>query len=288
VDGKLYLFGGYTNDDLDRTSRVDVYDPVANKWAANVARMPAAVAHLQTAVDGHDVYLAGGVIADRNGGTSDATFTLTSAVWRYNTDTNEFTAMPPLPKVAAMGGMVLVGRELHYVAGAKENGLSQRGDHWVLNLDAAAGGWQTAAALPTARKRFASAAIDGKIYVIGGHTGDYSGRTYLSTVHVFDPAAGTWTKVASLPGGHSHFHNAADVYEGRIIVAGGKTDDEAASNDVLVYDPGTNKWSTLTNLPSGRSSGPLRVLNGTLVYTTGSSGGGSFESTTWRGTFVTT
>src|SRR4051794_41750444 len=59
----------------------------------------------------------------------------------------------------------------------------------------------------------------------------FRSRQYQSSVHVFDPSTGIWTKVASLPSGHSHFHNAIDVYNDRIIVAGGKTADEAASKD---------------------------------------------------------
>jgi kelch-like protein 18 len=120
--------------------------------------------------------------------------------------------------------------------------------------------------------------------VIGGHVGDYDRRAFVTTVQVYDPATNAWTRIGSLPDARSHVHNAAAVYDGRIVLAGGKTDDEAAANEVLLYTPSTNKWTTLQSLPDGRNSGVLGLLDGKLVYATGSSGGGDFEAGTYRGT----
>jgi N-acetylneuraminic acid mutarotase len=131
----------------------------------------------------------------------------------------------------------------------------------------------------------AVAEVGGKIYAIGGHVGDFGRRAFVTTVQSYDPATDKWTQRAPLAEGASHFHNAAVVLNGAILVAGGKTDDEAAMSDVMLYDPLINKWRKVGDLPEGRNSGLLAAVNGVLVYTTGSSGGGDFEANTYRGEF---
>ena len=58
VDGKLYLFGGFT-EDLDASREVDYYDPKADAWT-RVKDMPSGLTHLNAVVDGKTIWLAGG------------------------------------------------------------------------------------------------------------------------------------------------------------------------------------------------------------------------------------
>jgi len=49
--------------------------------------------------------------------------------------------------------------------------------------------------MPTAREFFAAAAVNGKIYAIGG----FAAGTHLNTVEVYDPTFTYWSTAASMP-----------------------------------------------------------------------------------------
>jgi len=58
---------GYINTTFNPTSRSDVYDPVNNTWA-RITDLPKPLSHVGTAVDGKDIYLAGGYVGKPTGG----------------------------------------------------------------------------------------------------------------------------------------------------------------------------------------------------------------------------
>ncbi len=62
---------------------------------------------------------------------------------------------------------------------------------------AAAQGWTTATPLPLARYEAPNIALNGKIYVFGGDSDAALNST--SQVHVYDPAADTWTYLTDIP-----------------------------------------------------------------------------------------
>ncbi len=95
------------------------------------------------------------------------------------------------------------------------------------------------------------AAVNGKIYVIGGQTTESSEPAkagFVNTVYEYDPASGKWTARAPMPtmrGG-----GVAAVVDGRIYVAGGRP---PGGHDFAVYDLTADKWTTLANLPTQRN-----------------------------------
>jgi N-acetylneuraminic acid mutarotase len=273
VDGKVYVFGGFMGDD-GPVKRSDVYDPVANTWT-QLPDLPTRLTHAGVAVDGRDVYVAGGYVGigatgyNQQFGTKD--------VWKFNVDTKQWTAMPQMPVALAGGGAAVIGRMLHYFGGNDSN-RADAGNHYALDLDHPENGWQALAALPDPRSHFGTAVVDGKIYAIGGQHGNDAGLTTVATVNSYDPAADMWSTLASLPVAISHIASAATVLDGRIIIAGGETAHEVSSGRVLLFDPSTNAWSTLTPLPLPRFSGVDAIVDGVLYFTTGSS-----QTTTWKG-----
>ncbi len=95
INGKLYLFGGFT-DDLGASNELDVYDPANNCWT-RLKDMPTHVTHLDPAIDGGTVWLAGGFKGKHPG-------PVTNEVWKYDIASDSWTAGPPLPEPA--GGVV--------------------------------------------------------------------------------------------------------------------------------------------------------------------------------------
>ena len=272
VDGKLYVFGGFESGGPSR--RHDVYDPATNAWT-RLADLPTRLSHAGVAVDGRDIYVAGGYVGTGTTGWTQK-FGVTD-VWKYNVDTNQWTAFAALPKEVAGGGLVRIGRNLHWVSG-NNNQRQDIGDHYVLNLDNAAAGWQTAAALPSGRSHLGVVALGGKIYAVGGQFGNDGGLTTQKLVHVYDPATNSWTRLADMPTAIGHIASATFVMGGRIITAGGETAHGAASDLVYAYDVATNTWSSMTRLPAKRFSGVAEVLGDDVYFTTGST-----QTTTWQG-----
>ncbi len=274
VDGKLYVFGGFSGD-LGPVKRSDVYDPVANTWAP-LPDMPTRVTHAGVAVDGHDIYIAGGYVGIGATGYGQ-TFGVTN-VWKYNIDTKQYTAFTALPKAIAGGGLVLLGRELHWIGG-NNNQRQDIGDHYVFNLDNPAGGWTTSTSLPSGRSHLGTVVLGGKIYAIGGQFGNDEGLTTKKLVHVWDPAnPGAWTQLADLPTAISHIASATVVLGNRIMVFGGETAHNQPTDLVYAYDTTTNTWSAMTKLPATRFSGVAGIIDGNIYFTTGSS-----QTTTWKG-----
>jgi N-acetylneuraminic acid mutarotase len=133
---------------------------------------------------------------------------------------------------------------------------------------AAPGTWTVLAPLPTARQEVAVAALDGRVYVIGGFG---PGAEPVATVEAYDPAANRWERRAPLPA-PTH-HAAAAVVGGRLYVVGGYTGGRiswAPSQTLYEYDPGRDSWATRAAMPSPRGGLAAAELNGRLHAVGGS------------------
>jgi N-acetylneuraminic acid mutarotase len=133
--------------------------------------------------------------------------------------------------------------------------------------DGASGSWTPLPPLAGGpRQETGVAALDGKIYVVGGFN---LAGVVVPTVEAYDPSARAWSTVAPFPR-PIHHANTATV-GGKIYVVGALADATfRAIGDVYVYDPATNTWSPKTSLPSGqeRGAGGVAVI-GTKIYVAG-------------------
>jgi len=108
----------------------------------------------------------------------------------------------------------------------------------------------TGAPLPTPRSEIAGAALNGKVYIIGGF--DESNQS-TTTVEVYDPIADKWTTAAPLP--QPLDHTAAASYDGKLyVVGGGYLSRDALSNKLFIYDPTINKWTEGADLQAARGA----------------------------------
>ena len=126
--------------------------------------------------------------------------------------------------------------------------------------DSAPGVWVAKAPMPAIRNEVAAAAINGKIYVLGGNVG--GGPADLARNEEYDPATDRWRARAPLPRGANHMN--AVALNGKIYVAGGFAG-SAHHNPVdgaYEYDPGSDSWRTLAPLSSARGSVALAALDG--------------------------
>ncbi|MBN1889795.1 MAG: winged helix-turn-helix transcriptional regulator [Thermoflexales bacterium] len=135
--------------------------------------------------------------------------------------------------------------------------------------------WQARAQMSTPRGRMATAAVNGKLYAIGGDT--LTGVT--GEVEVYNPHTDDWSTAASKPLPAANV--AAAVLEGRIYVPGGYTA-TGPTAVVEVYDPQLDAWSSdATPLPERVFAYALAVYR-QKVYLFGGSNGQGYLATTYE------
>jgi len=130
------------------------------------------------------------------------------------------------------------------------------------------GAWSTHAPLSLGpRQEMGVAALDGKVYVVGGF--DAAGQP-VGTVEAYDPATDRWTQRASLPAPLHHV-NVAAVGSKLYVVGGLSGSSFAARGTTLEYDPAQDAWSPLTSMPGGteRGASGVAVLDGRIVVAGG-------------------
>jgi N-acetylneuraminic acid mutarotase len=142
--------------------------------------------------------------------------------------------------------------------------------------DPGADSWRLVAPMLTPRGNPAAAAIDKRVYAIGG----FAPKVGTDRVEVFDPSANRWARVARLPVALTGL--GAVAFKGRIFTAGGGTKDGAV-RAVHIYNPKTDRWSSdAAPMPTARELLKLTQLDGRLYAIGGVSEAGQFLATVER------
>jgi N-acetylneuraminic acid mutarotase len=126
-------------------------------------------------------------------------------------------------------------------------------------VSATEGSWEPKASMNKARAYLGVAAVNGKIYAIGGENGHvitYGSTALQLTPHVvnttemYDPICDTWTLKAPMPTPRGGFGVA--VYQNKIYCIGGWTHSGSYNNTGAneIYDPTTNTWETKSTMPN--------------------------------------
>ncbi len=129
--------------------------------------------------------------------------------------------------------------------------------------------WKTKADMLTGRKSLAAAALNGKIYAIGG-------LQDINIVEEFDPTVGpngTWATKTPMSTGRAML--SAVALNGKMYAIGGYVYTGIATNVVEEFDPtvGPNgTWTRMANMPTARYGFGAVALNG-KIYAIGGMGG---------------
>lgn len=123
------------------------------------------------------------------------------------------------------------------------------------------GSWAARSPLPEPRNEVVAAAVNKRIYVLGGSV---SGNWHLTHNEEYDPATDKWRARAPLPSGASHMASA--VLNGKIYAIGGFVgqDHKGAVNRVFEYDPASDTWRMLAPLSTPRGSVGAAALDGRI------------------------
>ena len=124
------------------------------------------------------------------------------------------------------------------------------------------GTWTKKADMPTARWILStnSSVVNGKIYVIGGTTGNPNSAGATSIVEAYDPVTDTWTRKADMP--TARWGLATSAVNGKIYAIGGNSG--GAIGTVEEYNPATDTWIKKADMPTARSRLAAVVVNGKI------------------------
>jgi uncharacterized protein (TIGR03437 family) len=218
------------------------------------------------------------------------------AAWQTS-NRGAWTTLAPVPSIRQEISTAVLDGKIYVIAGFNSSGGNTNN---VEVYDPQTNTWSSAANLPIATNHNAAAVAAGKLYAFGGTSnrafvynpqsnswsdiaamrfqhantaavGVINDKIYVAggngpnmnqtELEVYDPAANTWTQLASMAVPRNH--TAGGVINGKFYVVGGRPGDTAASA-LEVYDPVTSVWTRLRNMPTGRSGIGAGVVNGEL------------------------
>lgn len=279
IDGKLYIFSGFQDTTLDPSNRIDIYNPATNTWETETLPrnpMPFEATHIQAAVDGQYVWIAGGFLGQHPGAPTDA-------VWRYDTVNDLWQAGPPLPGPRASAAFVRLGRNLHFISGLSTDRDTDFPDHWTLDLDNPAAVWQAAPPIPNPRNHMQAVTLNNRIYVVGGQTGHDITPIDVPLFSAFDGTTNSWVRLADMPEARSHFETATIVVNDRVVAFGGRNNQAGLleMQTAVEYNPETNTWRSLRDLPLPLIAPVVQQVGDFLVLTNGGIAYNVGQQQTW-------
>jgi N-acetylneuraminic acid mutarotase len=264
VNGKLYVIGGW-GDGKARGVNYE-YDPATDVWTKK-SPMPHPAHHAALAAVNGKIYAFGGFVSPANTAIPvGAAWEPIADAWEFNPATDSWKPLAPLPGkrgaavAAEVGGKIYVIGGATTMEGSKDPFFTAFGPARVLGTndvyDPATNTWESRNPMSVPRNHAFSGAVNGKIYVIGGRTGQgfILSATNTDVVEEYDPASNMWSiPKERMPTARSGGASGTDGR--RIYVAGGEvttTELVGAFRAVEAYEPATNSWMTLPSMPMPR------------------------------------
>jgi hypothetical protein len=242
---EIAVIGGFLRSGASST-RVDAYSPRRNRWR-RLPDLPEGVNHAMAAATGRRLYVVGGY---RDGMKLTSAFVLEGGTWR---------ALPELPEPRAAAGAAVVGGLLIVAGGVGPNGLAQE----ALALGLQTERWSHIPG-PTPREHLGVAALDGRVYAVGGRTAGFD--TNLQLVESYSPGARRWRSLPPVP--EPRGGTAVASAGGRLISAGGE-ETAGTIGSVYALGPKTRRWSGLPDLPTPRHGLGVVGLGGRVYVIAG-------------------
>lgn len=175
----------------------------------------------------------------------------------YDRPGNKWTPLAPIPEMRGWFGAASIAGRIYCAGGKrirteKEKSASGDGSHYEyragLNIyDPETDRWTVGPPMSAPRAGCCAAALDGKLYVIGGSNPT---NGFQNRVEIYDPVKNAWQDGPSIPDGREDM--AAAAIGGKIYALGGVKFSVRA--DVYILDPATGKWSSGAPMPTPRRS----------------------------------
>lgn len=179
-----------------------------------------------------------------------------NGVEEYDPLTNSWTTKTPMPTPRIFFGIAVMENKIYVIGGDAGNWdvgevLTNVNEVYDPSTDT----WETRTSMPTKRLGLSASVVDGKIYCIGGRTGE-PGYAKVSATEIYDPSTDTWTTGKRIPIPVSN--HASAVVTKRIFIMGG----EVGVTLNQIYNPETDTWSNGASLPIGIDQAAAAVAAG--------------------------
>jgi N-acetylneuraminic acid mutarotase len=284
VNGIVHVIGGsqrYNTSDTGFSympiNSTEAYDPDIDTWVEK-APMPTPRDGLGTATFQGKIYCFGG----RNVSKDYALSINVTEV--YDTVTDSWETKTPMPTARYGLQANEIDGKIYLIGGWIESESSSIAEKsaQVEIYDPMTDNWATGSPTPTAVAGYASAVLDGKIYIISGVA---SGSTRTNLTQIYDPKTDEWSwgvpipmSVSSAAAASTTGLNAAKA----IYVIGGSNDDYPLNGQLAnqVYFPETDSWFMAAQMPVDRAGLAVATVNDTIFVMGGGHNIFTMDSTT--------
>jgi len=163
-----------------------------------------------------------------------------------------------LPEGYCSGEAVALNNEIYFVAARNDSSLTS----FFYKFNPNENQWSRLADIPEPAMNLALAAVNGKIYAIGGDL-------FKNTNREYDPQTNIWKTLEPMPTGRQHI--SAGVVGNNIYISGGLTSWKSITKKHEVYNVVSGTWSEKAAIPSLRNN-PAVVSFDSLIYVIGGAG----------------
>ncbi len=194
-------------------------------------------------------------------------FLALSAPLHASSGTGAWETHAPLGTARQEVGAARIGGEVYVTGGLLAMNPFTATDT-VEVYDLASDSWSFGPPMPAALDHMMTVSSAGKLYVIGGFSGDFVAR---DTTYVYDPQTGLWSTLAPMP-----FRRGAAwavALDGHIYVFGGQGP-QSATRSNLIYDIASDSWSLGAQMPTVREHLTATAW-GDFLYVVGGRNGGA-------------
>lgn len=279
----IAVLGGVvpTNDTssipVTTTSLMQFYSIPDDTWTT-VAPLPRALNHINAAVVNGKIYVLGG-LADL--GEAKPAWRAVPDAFVYTPSTNTWASIPSLPlsgESAGSAAVGVIGSKIVLAGGLTDLELSGNGSQNTVSVvnvfDTRRGEWKFLPArakhMPQGRDHAGAAAVDGKMYVLGGReNGQENVKDTVFVLNLCNLAAGWQVSQARMPTPRGGV--AAGVVRNKVYVLGGEGNTETESgvfDQVEAYDTKKDIWESVGVMRIPRH-GTYAVGVGKRVYVPG-------------------
>ncbi|KEH28596.1 putative kelch-type beta propeller [Medicago truncatula] len=279
----FFVFAGYADINTVH-SHVDIYNFDDGTWGGRFD-MPKEMAHshLGMATDGRYIYIVNGQYGPQCRGPTSDTFVL-------DTETKQWSGLPPLPVPRYAPATQLWRGRLHVMGGSKENRHTPGLEHWSLavkNGKALEKEWRSEIPIPHGGPHRACVVANDRLYVLGGQEGDFMAKpgspifkcsrrmeVVYPDVYMLDDEM-KWKVLPPMPKQNSHIEFAWVLVNNSIVIAGGTTEKHpetkkmVLNGEVFQFNLNTLKWSVIGKLPYRVKTTLVGFWNGWLYFTSG-------------------
>jgi len=258
----VYLFGGVDSTSVPGTvstlQTIEKYDVIRQEYSSVTTNLR--TAHSQfgagafksSSGDVETIVIAGGLVD-----SAAATANLQTDL--FSVATESISSGPDLQEAHLDGCMASTGDAV-YMIGGWTSGYNSHSAK-VEKLTKGGSSWSYVADLPEPRGDCAAAALNGKVYVVGGYYSDSydASEGMRNTLYEYDPETDKWTQKASMR--HARGDLQLVARDNSLLAIGGEVfhtnsdgehRDKVASHFVEEYYPDSDHWEHRAMLGQGR------------------------------------